>query len=192
MLRHVIHSVETRAAKASDPHMSSEDRFSHPGKIQPGDIYEVFREHEEPVLSTTDIDREIDWASRSTVRRQLVDMRESDELRSKKAGDQKNAGEVWYPSDKISDIPQPTPDPIKLLYRHPWFSLLSAGFFFVGFGFILFMPGYFGEGQYLGILDRDWLVLASFFLYFTGVVMVSIGSGRIIGKSIMSIYRNDH
>lgn len=162
--------------------MPSEDRFSHPGKIQPGDIYEVYRKLGEKVLNTSDFDREIDWAHRSTVRRQLVDMRDSRELQSKKGGDQPNAGEVWYPPDEIKEIPRPTPDPIRLIYRHPWFSLLTTGFFFIGFGFILFLPGFFGEGQYLGIINRDLLVFASLALYAFGIAMSTVGGVVIIGN----------
>lgn len=113
-------------------------------------------------------------------------MRDSGKLQSKKGGTNPNAGEVWYPVGEIEEIPQATPDPIKLIYQHPWFSLLTAGFFFIGFGFILFMPGFFGEGQYLGILNRGILVQASLILYVSGVVMVAAASGLIIGKGIES------
>lgn len=107
------------------------------------------------VLNTSDFDEAIDWASRSTVRRELEDMRDSGEIGSKKGGTQPNAGEVWYPAGELEEIPQATPDPIKLTYQHPWFSLLIVGFFFIGFGFILFMPGHFGEGRYFGVLNRN-------------------------------------
>lgn len=168
----------------------SSDRFSHPGKVQPGDIYGVFRNSEEPVLSTSDFDEAIDWASRSTVRRELEDMRNSGKLESKKAGTNPNAGEVWYPVGELDEIPQATPDPIKLIYQHPWFSLLTAGFFFIGFGFILFMPGYFGEGQYLGILNRGLLVQTSLFLYIAGIVMVAASTGVIIARNVEAAILN--
>lgn len=168
----------------------SSDRFSHPGKVQPGDIYEVFRDSEEPVLSTSDFDEAIEWASRSTVRRELEDMRDAGKLESKKGGTNPNAGEVWYPVGELEEIPQATPDPIKLVYQHPWFSLLTAGFFFIGFGFILFLPGFFGEGQYLGLLDRDILVRVSLFLYISGVIMVAVSAGRIIGRSVQTAIQN--
>lgn len=61
---------------------------------------------------------------------------------------------------------------------------MTAGFFFIGFGFILFMPGYFGEGQYLGILNHGILVRASLFLYIAGVVVVATSTGLIIGRGI--------
>lgn len=180
-MHHAIHNPDSR--------MSS-DRFSHPGKVQSGDIYEVFRNSDEPVLNTSDFDEAIDWASRSTVRRELEDMRDSGKLVSKKGGTNPNAGEVWYPVGEVEEIPQATPDPIKLVYQHPWFSLLTVGFFFIGFGFILFMPGYFGEGRYFGVLNRNILVQASLFLYISGVVMVAASTGLIIGKNIEVVIQN--
>lgn len=170
--------------------MSSDNRFSHPGKVQSGDIYEVFRTLDEPVLSTSDINREIDWASRSTVHRQLVEMRNANELRSKKAGDQSNAGEVWYAPDEIEEIPQPTPDIIKLIYRNIYFSLVTGGLVIIGFGFILFLPGYFGEGQYLGLVNRNLLVLISLVLYVLGILMVSGGSVGVIKNMVAPMIRD--
>lgn len=170
--------------------MSSEKRFSHPGKVQPGDIFEVFRKLDESVLSTSDINREIDWASRSTIRRRLVDMRNAGDLRSKKAGDQKNAGEVWYPPDEIEDIPQPTPSLLKVIYQHPWFSLMAGGFFAIGFGFTLFMPGYFGQGLLLGLIDREIIVFVSVLLYGVGVAMVTVAGGTMIGRDVVTIIRD--
>lgn len=167
--------------------MSSDDRFSPPGKVQAGDIFEVFTTNNEPVLSTTDFDNAIDWASRSTVRRQLEDMRDANEIKSKKAGDNPKAGEVWYPADEIEDIPPATPDIIKIIYLNPWFSLLAGGFFFIAFGFILFLPGVFGQGQYLGLFNRDLLVYASLFLYSSGVAIVFVSGVVIIVKGVASV-----
>lgn len=62
-----------------------------------------------PMLSTSDFDEAIDWASRSTVRRELEDMRESGTLESKKAGKNPTACEVCYPVGKLEEIPQATP-----------------------------------------------------------------------------------
>lgn len=190
MLRYVLQSGESRVASPCEARMSSDDRFSHPGKVQSGDIYEVFRTLDEPVLSTSDINREIDWASRSTVRRQLVEMRDANELRSKKAGDQPNAGEVWYPPDEIEEIPQPTPNIIKLVYRNLWFSLIAGGLVIIGSGFMLFLPGFFGEGRYLGLVNRDLLVLVSLVLYVVGVSMVSVGSGGVVGNVVVPMIRD--
>jgi len=106
--------------------MSSEDRFIPPGKVQSGDVYEVFSSLDESVLTTSEIDEQIDWASRSTVLRKLNDMKKSDQLQSKKAGNKENAGVVWYLPEEIEDVPQPTPDLIRVVYRHPWFSMLTA------------------------------------------------------------------
>jgi hypothetical protein len=170
--------------------MSSDNRFSHPGKIQSGDIYEVFSNRNESVLTTSEINREIDFASRSTVLRQLKSMRDSNELRSKKAGDKKNAGVVWYLPDDVTDIPQPTPDIIRLIYQHPWFSLVAAGLLFTGLGFTLFMPGFFGDGLYLGVAPRDAVVLASIALYSFGISMISAGSLLIIGSTILTGLRS--
>ena len=165
--------------------MSSEDSFPYPGKVQPGDVFEVFRNHEDPVLSTTEIDGDIDWASRSTVHRQLVSMRENGQLKSKKSGTKDNAGVVWYPSDEIEPVPPATPDPIKLIYRYPWFSLLVGGFFLIGFGFIVFIPGYFGEGNYIWNINRDVLVYAGVFLYGFGISIAIISGMIIIAQGII-------
>lgn len=170
--------------------MSSENRFSQPGKVQSGDIYEVFSSLDESVLTTAEIDEEIDWASKSTVRRKLKSMTESNELRSKKAGENENAGVVWYLPEKIEELPEPTPDPIKLVYRHPWFSLVAGGLFFAGFGFTFFMPGFFGEGLYLGIVPRGPIVLVSIVLYAFGIAMASVGSIVIIGSTIVTAVQN--
>ena len=170
--------------------MPSDNRFSHPGLVQSGDIYEVFSSLDESVLTTAEIDEEIDWASKSTVRRQLKAMTESNELRSKKAGDNENAGVVWYLPDEIEDLPQPTPDPIKLVYRHPWFSLVAGGLLFAGFGFTFFMPGFFGEGLYLGLIPREPIVMVSIVLYAFGIAMVSVGSIVIIGSTVVTVVQN--
>lgn len=170
--------------------MSSENRFSPPGKIQSGDIYEVFTTLGEPVLTTSEINNEIDWASRSTVLRKLKEMAESDDLRSKKAGDKSNAGVVWYLPDEIEDIPQPTPDLIRIVYRHPWFSLVVGGLFFTGFGFALFVPGFFGEGLYLGLVSRNSMVLISIGLYAFGIAMASAGSVLIIVEAVVNLLQN--
>ena len=170
--------------------MSSENRFSHPGKIQSGDIYEVYSTLDESVLTTAEIDDEIDWASRPTVRRQLKAMVESGELRSKKAGKNENAGIVWYLPDDLEEIPQPTPDLIRIIYRHPWFSLVAAGLLFTGLGFTSFMPGFFGDGLYLGIIPREPIVLVSIVLYSFGISMISAGSLLIIGSTAVNIIRN--
>ncbi|MFC7045527.1 hypothetical protein ACFQH6_09055 [Halobacteriaceae archaeon GCM10025711] len=170
--------------------MPSSDRFSHPGKVQSGDIFEVFRNQEDSVLSTSDINKEIDWASRSTVRRQLMKMRNQGELHSKKAGEQKNAGEVWYPPNEIKDIPRPTPDIIRVIYRNPWISLMAGGLVFIGFGFVLFLPGFFGEGLYFGLFSRKSIVRLSFLLYSFGIAMSSISGIVFIGETILSAFRN--
>lgn len=170
--------------------MSSENRFSQPGLVQSGDIYEVFSSLDESVLTTAEINEEIDWASKSTVRRQLKAMTESNELRSKKAGDNENAGVVWYLPDEIEDLPQPTPDPIKLVYRHPWFSLVAGGLLFAGFGFTFFMPGFFGEVLYLGLIPREPIVMVSIVLYAFGIAMVSVGSIVIIGSTVVTVVQN--
>ena len=170
--------------------MSSENRFSHPGKIQSGDIYEVFTNRGETVLTTSEINREIDWASRSTVHRQLKQMREENELRSKKAGDNENAGVVWYLPDELEDIPQPTPDPIRIVYQHPWFSLAAAGLVFTGIGFTLFMPGFFGDGLYLGLISRELSVQVSIVLYSFGIAMISVGSLGSIWNGARTIVQN--
>lgn len=190
MLLYVLQCGESRAATPCEARMSADDQFSNLGKVQPGDVYQVFRTLDEPVLSTSDINREIDWASRSTVRRQLAKMRDANELQSKKAGDQENAGEVWYPPKEIEEIPQPTPNPIRLIYRNPWFSLITVGFVFIGLGFVLFLPGFFGEGLYLGLVNRDLVVLVSLFLYVVGVSMVFVGSGGFIGNMVVPMIRN--
>lgn len=171
--------------------MSSGNRFSPPGKVQSGDIYEVFSTLDEPVLPTSEINREIDWASRSTVLRKLKKMADSDELRSKKAGDKENAGVVWYLPNQIDEIPQPTPDPIKLIYRHPWFSLLAGGLLFTGLSSTLFLPGFFGEGLYLGLIPRKPIVSVSLVMYLIGIVMASVGSVLIIGKAAVVLARNN-
>lgn len=190
ILGYVLQDGESRAATPCEARMSPDDRFSHPGKVQSGDIYEVFRTLDEPVLSTSDINREIDWASRSTVRRQLVEMRDGNGLRSKKAGDQPNAGEVWYPPNNIKKIPQPTPKIIKIIYKNLWFSLIACGFVLIGLGFMLFLPGFFGEGRYLGIINRDLLVIVSLILYVVGVLIVSVGSGGVIGNVVVPMIRD--
>lgn len=191
ILKYVAQTYESRASTLREARMSSEDRFSHPGIVQAGDIYEVFSSRGETVLTTTEIDEQIDWASRPTVLRKLNAMAESEELGSKKAGENENAGIVWYLPDDLEDIPQPTPDPIKLIYRHPWFSLIAGGFVFIGSGFILFLPGFFGEGLFLGVVDRELLVLVSLILYAIGVLMVSLGSGGVIGNVVMPMIRGD-
>ncbi|AXG08239.1 hypothetical protein DU500_17255 (plasmid) [Haloplanus rubicundus] len=117
-------------------------------------------------------------------------MTESNELRSKKAGDNENAGMVWYLPDEIEDLPQPTPDPIKLVYRHPWFSLVAGGLLFAGFGFTFFMPGFFGEGLYLGLIPREPIVMVSIVLYAFGIAMVSVGSIVIIGSTVVTVVQN--
>lgn len=190
ILRHVLQLGESRTATLCEARMSPNNRFSHPGKVQSGDIYELFRTLDEPVLSTSDIDREIDWASRSTVRRQLVEMRDANELRSKKAGDQSNAGEVWYVPDNIEDIPQATPNLIKSIYRNLWFSMIAGGLALIGFGFMLFLPGFFGEGQYLGLVSRELLVLVSLVLYIVGVLMTSLGSCGVIARTVVPLIRS--
>lgn len=145
---------------------------------------------DEPVLNTSEIDGEIDWASRSTVLRKLNDMAESSRLRSKKAGKKENAGVVWYLPDEIEDVPQPTPDLIKIIYRHPWFSLLAGGLLFAGLGFTLFMPSYFGEGLYLGLFPRESVVLVSIGLYGFGIAMASVGGALIIWESVVTLVQN--
>jgi hypothetical protein len=117
-------------------------------------------------------------------------MTESNELRSKKAGENENAGVVWYLLEKIEELPEPTPDPIKLVYRHPWFSLVAGGLFFAGFGFTFFMPGFFGEGLYLGTVPRGPIVLVSIVLYAFGIAMASVGSIVIIGSTIVTAVQN--
>lgn len=185
LVSHVYHLVSNVLHQRGSG-MSSDNRYKPPRKVQPGDIYEVFRKLDEPVLSTTDFNREIDWASRSTVHRRLKDMRESGELRSKKGGKHQNAGEVWYPDGEIEDIPPATPDPIRLIYRYPWFSLLTTGFFIIGLGFMLFLPGFFGEGRYLGVIAREWMVRISLIFYFSGVIIVLVASVVIISRQIAS------
>jgi len=158
--------------------MSSTDRFKPPGKVTSGDIYEVFRSKDEWVLNTSDFDDNIDWASRSTVRRQLDEMLKSGEIHSKQAGKGENSGLVWYPSDKIREVPQPTPDPIKLIYRNPWFSTFIIGLLIIGFGFILFMPGLINNGPVLGIVNPRAMINA-------GVVFYVIGVGTALGGAVM-------
>lgn len=179
----VCQSSEAHAANHVIQGMSSDEKFSNPGKIQPGDIYKVFSDLDESVLSTTDIDSQIDWASRSTVRRQLIEMEEDGKLGSKKAGDKDNAGVVWFVPEELPEIPQPTPDVLKLIYRYPWFSMIIGGILSAGIGFLFFVPGYFGEGSYLGIVPREWLLLASLILFVVGVAVSYAGSGLIIGKA---------
>ena len=169
--------------------MPPDDTFSHPGTVHSGDIFRIFREQEDSVLSTTEIDRQIDFASRSTVRRQLISMQENGELRSKKAGEAKNAGQVWYPPETIPEIPQPTPDLAKLIYRYPWLSLIVGGLLSIGFGFLFFIPGFFGQGLYLGVLTRDSLVLVSMVLTGVGIVMAYIGGGALMWKHVYSAIR---
>jgi len=170
--------------------MSSEDRFTPPGKVQSGDVYEVFSSLDESVLTTSEIDDQIDWASRSTVLRKLNDMKESGQLQSKKAGNKENAGVVWYLPEEIEDVPQPTPDLIRVVYRHPWFSMLTGGLLFAGLGFALFMPSYFGEGLYLGLFPREPLVLVSIGLYVFGILVASVGGALVIWETVVTLVQN--
>lgn len=170
--------------------MSPEDEVSGLKKVQQGDIYQVFRDRDKLVLSTSDINREIDWASRSTVHRRLKQMRKDGKLRSKKAGDKENEGKVWYIPDELNEVPQPTPDKIRLVYRNIWLFLAGTGIVIVAVGFALFLPGIIGEGQYLGLIDRDLLVLVSLIMYFIGVPMVILGGIGVLGKTIRPIVQN--
>lgn len=190
LVRHVPQTYELRAVIVREARMPSGNRFSQPGIVREGDIYEVFSSLGQKVLTTSEIDEEINWASNSTVRRQLKKMTKSGELRSKKAGENQNAGIVWYLPDEFEKIPQPTPDPIKLVYQHPWFSLVAGGLLFTGIGFTLFMPGFFGDGLYLGLISRELIVLISIALYSFGVSMISAGSILIIGSTVMTAVRN--
>lgn len=190
MVQYVSQIGEAHAANRVIQGMTSDERFSYPGKIQPGDIYKVFRDLDEPVLSTTEIDSQIDWASRSTVRRQLIEMEEDTALRSKKAGDRDNAGVVWFVPEDMPEIPQPTPDLVKLIYQHPWMAMVVGGILSVGIGFLFFVPGYFGEGRYLGIVAREWLLLVSLILFVSGVAVSYAGSGLLIGKAAYRFIRN--
>ena len=183
-MHHVVQPNESRDSCMSDKGSGSIS------KVGAGDIFKVFRESDEPVLSTTDIINEIDHASKSTVRRRLNTMRDNNELRSKKSGEKENDGVVWYPPNELPEIPQPTPKPLVLIYTHPWFSIMVGGLLSAGLGFLFFLPGILGEGSYLGIIDRDWLIGISIILYSVGVSAVYVGGAVIVGKFGYSIFKN--
>lgn len=168
----------------------SDGTSSYPGKVSSGDIYKAFRKGNQPVLSTSEIAQEIDHASRSTVWRKLTEMEENGELRKKKSGQKENAGVVWYPPEDLEEVPQPTPDILALIYTYPWFSLMVGGILSVGFAFLFFVPGFFGEGAYLGLIGRSWLLWTSFGLLVIGIVASYLGAFVIILKYTYSIIQN--
>lgn len=159
------------------------------GKVRSGDIYNVFHETDEPVLSTTDIANKINWASRSTVLRKLGKMREHDQLQSKKAGEKENAGIVWYPPDDLSEVPPPSPELLVFIYTYPWFSIMIGGLISVGFGFLFFMLSL-GEGASLGIIGGNWFLIVSLILLSVGVGAAFIASLVVIWKSAQEILPN--
>lgn len=156
------------------------------GKVQSGDIYQVFRDLDDPVLSTSEFNNHIDFASRSTIYRKLTEMEKNGTLETKKAGSGDQAGRVWYPPDELPDIPEPTPKLKRITYRNPGLSIMVLGFIAIGIGFLFYVPGQFGEGDYLGLINRDWLVVSSIVTASVGLAMIYLGGGWVIGRNLYS------